>query len=199
MKIVLATGNKHKKQELAQILSSHDLLLPDDIDISFSHEETADTFLGNSMGKARALYAECRKPVLADDSGLIVPALNGGEPGIYSARYGSDESEHVLSDTERNLYLLSNMRTIFDRSAFFVCCMTLILAEYRVFTIQETFHGEIISHMEGTGGFGYDPVFYIPELGKTAAQLSEKEKNSMSHRGKAGMRMAALIQNLEQL
>ncbi|NQT58314.1 MAG: RdgB/HAM1 family non-canonical purine NTP pyrophosphatase [Bacteroidetes bacterium] len=196
MEIVLATGNKHKKQELSQIITSHLLLLPEDIGISFFHEETADTFIGNSMGKAQALFTACRKPVLADDSGLIVPALNGGEPGIYSARYGSDESGHILSDTERNLYLLNNMRTIFDRSAFFVCCMTLILDEYRVFTVQETFHGEIISNMEGTGGFGYDPIFYIPELGKTAAQLSESEKNSVSHRGKAGIRMAALLHDI---
>jgi len=196
MKIVLATGNKHKKQELSQILSSHHLLLPEDLGISFYHEETADTFMGNSMSKAQALFATCGKPVLADDSGLIVPELNGGEPGIYSARYGSDESGHNLSDTERNLYLLHNMRSISDRSAFFVCCMTLILDEYRVFTVQESFHGKIISRMEGTGGFGYDPVFYIPELEKTAAQLSESEKNSISHRGKAGIRMAALIQDL---
>ena len=196
MKIVLATGNKHKKKELSQIISPHHLLLPEDFGISFYHEEIADTFMGNSMGKAQALFAACGKPVLADDSGLIVPALNGGEPGIFSARYGSDESGYNLSDTERNLYLLHNMRSISDRSAFFVCCMTLILDEYRVFTIQETFHGEIISRMKGTGGFGYDPVFYIPELGKTAAQLSESEKNSISHRGKAGIRMAALIRDL---
>jgi XTP/dITP diphosphohydrolase len=196
MKIVLATGNKHKKKELSQIISSHLLLQPEDLGISFYHEEIADTFIGNSMGKAQALFAACRKPVLADDSGLIVPALNGGEPGIFSARYGSDESGKNLSDTERNLYLLDKMRSISDRSAFFVCCMTLILDEYRVFTVQETFHGEIISRMEGTGGFGYDPIFFLPELGKTAAQLSEKEKNSISHRGKAGIRMAALLHDL---
>jgi len=196
MKIVLATGNKHKKQELSQIISSHHLILPEDLGISFSHDETADTFIGNSMGKAQTLFAACGKPVLADDSGLIVPALNGGEPGIYSARYGSDESGKNLSDTERNLYLLDRMRLISDRSAFFVCCMTLILDEYRVFTVQETFHGEIISRMEGTGGFGYDPIFFLPELGKTAAQLSESEKNSISHRGKAGIRMAALLHDL---
>ncbi|MBL7006518.1 MAG: RdgB/HAM1 family non-canonical purine NTP pyrophosphatase [Spirochaetia bacterium] len=196
MNIILATGNRHKKRELSQIISSHDFLLPDDIGISFHHEETADTFLGNSLGKAQALFAACGKPVLADDSGLVIPALHGGEPGIYSARYGSEESGHNLSDTERNLYLLQNMRSISDRSAFFVCCMAFMLDEYRVFTIQETFHGKIISKMQGTGGFGYDPIFYIPELGKTAAQLSESEKNSISHRGKAGMRMAALIQEL---
>jgi XTP/dITP diphosphohydrolase len=196
MKIVLATGNAHKKKELSQIISSHQLLLPEDLGISFYHEETAETFSGNSMGKAQTLFAACGKPVMADDSGLIVPALNGGEPGIYSARYGSDESGHNLSDTERNHYLLHKMRAITDRSAFFVCCMTLIIDEYRVFTVQETFKGEIISRMEGTGGFGYDPIFYIPEIGKTAAQLSESEKNRISHRGKAGIRMASLLQDL---
>lgn len=196
MEIVLASGNKHKKQELAQIISSHTLILPEDIGISFSHEETADTFLGNSVGKAQALYAECKKPVLADDSGLVIPALNGGEPGVYSARYGSSALGHILSATERNIYLLKKMALIRDRSAFFVCCMTLMLDEYRVFTIQETFHGEIITSMEGSGGFGYDPIFYIPELGKTAAQLSASEKNKVSHRGKAGIRLAALLQDL---
>jgi XTP/dITP diphosphohydrolase len=131
--------------------------------------------------------------VLADDSGLSLPAL-GGAPGIYSARYGSDlnAAGEELSAEERNSYLLSQIAGRKDRSAFYVCCMVLIIETYRFFTVQETWHGEITDRPAGRGGFGYDPVFYLPEYGMTAAELSEDEKNRLSHRGKA----AAMIDRL---
>lgn len=206
MKILLATGNMHKKQELSSILSSHTLFLPDDLGIGFDFEETENTFLGNSLGKARALYealqdtASLEGPkdyaVVADDSGLVIPALDGA-PGIYSARYGSDVFGRMLESHERNEYLLRQMKGITDRQAFFVCCMTMIIDDYRIYTVQETMEGTIIDEETGTGGFGYDPVFYLPDLGKTVAQLSADEKNSISHRGKAGAGVERLLQHIE--
>ncbi len=206
MKIILATGNMHKKQELSSIFSSHILFLPDDLGIGFDFEETENTFLGNSLGKARALYTALKDTVpleeskdyavLADDSGLVIPAL-GGAPGIYSARYGSDVFGRMLESHERNEYLLQQMKDITDRQAFFVCCMTLIIDDYRIYTVQETMEGTIIDEETGTGGFGYDPVFYLPALGKTVAQLSSDEKNNISHRGKAGSGIEGLLQHIE--
>lgn len=199
MKIVLATGNAHKKRELMQILPEHTLLLPNEAGVAenWDFEETEDTFLGNSLGKAKSLQKLCALPVLADDSGLVVPAL-GGEPGIFSARYGSDIHGRMLGDTERNHYLLEKMEHLTDRTAFFVCCMTLMLDEQRIFTVQETLHGEIQHELTGNGGFGYDPIFYIPEIGCTTAELLEEEKNHISHRGRAGMRISALLENVTQ-
>jgi XTP/dITP diphosphohydrolase len=195
MKIVLASGNRHKKQEIERILLSHTLLLPEEIGISFSYEETGVTFLDNAMGKARHLHGITGEPALADDSGLCVPALDGA-PGVFSARYGS-EIEGILSDNDRNEHLLENMREISDRRAFFVCSMVLLIDENRYFVAQETVHGEITLSPQGSGGFGYDPLFFIPEFGKTAAQLTSDEKNEISHRGKAMKAIAKLIESVE--
>ncbi len=200
MKILVATGNAHKKIELSQIFNSHEILTPEDIGIvGFDFEETESTFLGNSLGKAQALWELIQDrtdasdyAVLADDSGLAVAALDGA-PGIYSARYGSDVFGRMLESPERNSYLLKNMEGLTDRRAFFVCCMSLILDEYRVYTIQEQFDGQIIEEEIGTGGFGYDPIFYLPEYRKTVAQLPADLKNRISHRGKAGLKLATLL------
>lgn len=192
MHIVVATGNLHKKRELHEILPEVNLLLPSDVGVSFDFEETEDSFLGNALGKARALFEKVGSPVLADDSGLVVPSL-GGEPGIYSARYGSDHFGRNLESEERNRYLLDKMAHVEDRKAYFVCCMVLMLDAQRVFTVQETFYGTIMKAPSGTGGFGYDPIFFVPELGKSAAELTSSEKNHISHRGKAGLRIARLL------
>jgi len=199
MNIILATANSHKKRELSRILSEHTLLLPAEAGFEgvFDFEETEETFLGNSVGKAAALFSLCGSPVLADDSGLVVPAL-GGEPGVYSARYGSKPGGNKLSDSDRNRFLLDKMRAVSDREAFFVCCMTLMLDAYRVFTFQETLHGLIGTAPSGSGGFGYDPLFFLPEFGRTAAELSEDEKNAVSHRGRAGRRVNALLDHMTE-
>jgi XTP/dITP diphosphohydrolase len=136
------------------------------------------------------------KPVLADDSGLSLPGL-GGEPGVYSARYGSEVYGEKLDAPVRNRYLLSRLKGIEDRRAFFVCCMVAVLEEYRFYTVQETLHGEIVDTPSGRGGFGYDPIFYLPERERTVAQLPEGEKNRISHRGKAGAVLNSLLAELE--
>ena len=145
MKLILATGNPHKKEELSRILAPHRILIPSDIGVNFDAEEIGTTYLENALIKARALTeAAGGRPVLADDSGISVPAL-GGAPGIYSARYGSEDTGRELEAPERNDFLLRNMAHLTGngRRAFFVCCMALILDEYRIFTAQETFGGFI--------------------------------------------------------
>ena len=195
MEIILASGNRHKLYELKEILKNHTLLLPEDIGINFDFEETGSTFLENSQGKAFALFNQVNRPVIADDSGLNVAALNG-EPGIYSARYGSINGIELEAQV-RNLYLLDKLKDKSDLSAEFICCMTLILDKNRFFSVQESFKGEITRESSGINGFGYDPIFFLPEYGKTVAELPEKDKNKISHRGKAGYRMASLLKDLE--
>ncbi|MCD6397756.1 MAG: RdgB/HAM1 family non-canonical purine NTP pyrophosphatase [Spirochaetaceae bacterium] len=192
MEIIIATGNKHKLIELQDILRNHTLLLPEDIGIDFDFEETGDSFLTNSKGKAFDLFNRINRPVIADDSGLSVHALNG-EPGIYSARYGSTGGKE-LEAKSRNLYLLDKLEGKEDLSAEFICCMTLVMDTNRFFIVQESLKGEITRNSTGINGFGYDPVFYLPEYGKTVAELTENEKNKISHRGKAGYRIARLLE-----
>ena len=194
---LLATNNKHKKQELQQILTAVELKTPDEIGVDFDCDETGKTFLENSMLKARTLYELTGKPVIADDSGLCVEALNDG-PGIYSARYGSPEGGPDLESSERNAFLLKNLsgfKGAEQRKAFFVCCMTAIIDEYRVYTVQETMNGSIAEIPYGQGGFGYDPVFFLAEYGKTVAELPENEKNRISHRGRAAERLERLLEH----
>jgi XTP/dITP diphosphohydrolase len=191
MKLILATNNAHKKIEFSGIFIDHEIRVPEELGIGFDCEETGTSFLENSLLKSRSLYELVHAPVIADDSGLCVPALKG-EPGIYSARYGSVNG-HTLEAAERNAYLLEKMKGISDRRCFFVCCMTLILDEYRIFSAQETLEGVLLEAPRGKGGFGYDPVVYLPGKGKTVAELNEKEKNAISHRGKAGAVLSRML------
>lgn len=195
MKLLLATNNMHKRRELAGILSTHQLLLPADVGVEFEFDETADTFRENCLGKAMALYRMTREagtPVIADDSGLCVPAL-GGEPGVYSARYGSQDGRKPLTDAERNQYLLEKLRHIDDRRAYYVCAMAVVFAVERFYLVQETWHGSITKAPAGDGGFGYDPVFLLEDGSRTVAQIPEGEKNRVSHRGKATAKLATLL------
>ncbi len=195
MEILVATENTHKMEELSVIFDAHRLLTPLSKGIDFSFDETGETFLANAYGKAMALYRQAGEAVIADDSGLVVPAL-GGEPGVYSARYGSPGGGVKLDTPARNQYLLDKMVGISDRRAFFVCCMVLVLSPERFFLAQETLPGEIIHAPRGTGGFGYDPLFYLPNYKKTVAELPESEKNKISHRGRAGIRLQAVLDSL---
>ncbi len=197
MKILLASSNKNKALELNQIIPGHNIILPQQIGINFDFEENGTTFLDNALGKAKALFSQVKIPVIADDSGLCVPAL-GGEPGVYSARYGSDGNAK-LTDADRNIFLLKKMEGLTERSdrkAFFVCSIVLVLDCYRFYVCQETIEGEITFEPRGNCGFGYDPVFFVSKSGKTVAEMSPEEKNSISHRGKAGKAMASLIDRL---
>jgi XTP/dITP diphosphohydrolase len=188
--LTVATNNPHKLREFRRLFPDFRLRSPEQIDCAFYFEETGNTYLENALGKALHLYQLIETPVLADDSGLEVAGL-GGEPGIYSSRYGSVDVK--LSDFERNAYLLNRAATLGDRACYFVCCMVAVLGEKRFFVVQETFPGMLAAEPSGSGGFGYDPVVYLPEKGKTVAELSDEEKDAISHRGKAARRLAALL------
>jgi len=197
MKLLLATNNMHKWREFQRIFDGHEMLLPEDLKLNFQFEEQGSSFLENALGKARALYRKAEQPVLSDDSGLCVPAL-GGEPGIRSARYGPGERAKGFNDRDRYLYLLERMNGIEDRRAYFVCCMALVLDDYRFFTAQETMEGSIGEEPAGEGGFGYDPVFIVPDKGMAVAELRDTVKDGISHRGRAGRRILSIIDSLKQ-
>jgi XTP/dITP diphosphohydrolase len=198
MTLWFASGNIHKKQELAAVLSGHTIRLPSEAGIVFDPRETGNTFLENALIKARAMYhlvsdrPDRGGAVIADDSGLCVDAL-GGRPGIYSARYGEKEDGSRPDAAGRNRLLLKEMEGLTRRSARFVCAMVLLTGPDRFFIVQETLEGELIHEERGSGGFGYDPILYIPGQGCTVAELPEAEKNRLSHRGKAGRLIAKLL------
>jgi XTP/dITP diphosphohydrolase len=191
MKLWLATNNEHKKRELEQIFSGHSLVTPASAGLVFDPDETGSTFIENTLIKARALYDLVHEPVIADDSGLCVDALDG-RPGIFSARYGSTNGKK-LESWERNALLLKELEHTSNRRARFVCSMVALFSHDRFYVVQETLEGEIIRESRGTGGFGYDPILYLPERGCTVAELSDDEKNRISHRGKAGKVLANLL------
>ena len=185
MKVILASKNKHKLEEISKITEKFDmeLVLQSELGIDIDVEETGTTFEENSFQKAEAVMKATGLPALADDSGIAVDALNG-EPGIYSARYGFDES---LDDWGRLLLLLKNTEHVPDgqRQAQFVCVITLVTPEGQVVQARGEIHGELTREAKGENGFGYDPIFYYPPLGKTTAELSSEEKNQVSHRANA--------------
>ena len=185
MKVVLASQNKHKLEEISKITAKFDmeLVLQSDLGVQIDVEETGTTFEENSLLKAKAVMEATGLPALADDSGIAVDALNG-EPGVYSARYGGDES---LDDWGRLLLLLKNTEPVPDgqRQAKFVSVITMVTPEGRVIQARGEIHGELTREARGENGFGYDPIFYYPPLGKTTAELSPEEKNQVSHRAKA--------------
>lgn len=184
---MLASGNTHKMEEFQRILTPHQICIPDKSGIDFIPEETGSSYLENALLKANAaLRIADGLPVLADDSGLSVPAL-GGAPGIHSARYGSDEAGRELTSKERNALLLRHTVHLKgeDRKAFFVCCLVFMLDDYRITTVQEIFPGYLATEPHGSGGFGYDPIFYIPDLNCTVSEIPAEIKDSLSHRGRA--------------
>ncbi|MDR2796550.1 MAG: RdgB/HAM1 family non-canonical purine NTP pyrophosphatase [Spirochaetaceae bacterium] len=183
MLIWFATGNEHKRRELASILPETELRIPSDAGIDFEPDENGETFLENALIKAKALYRIVREPVIADDSGLCVDALGGG-PGVRSARYGAEDGRR-LDAAARNALLLRELGNETNRAARFVCAMTLLFDEYRFFAAQETLEGELLREQRGLGGFGYDPVLYLPDRGCTVAELPEDIKNRLSHRARA--------------
>ena len=194
MHVYLASGNRHKQEEFAAILKGHRISIPSDVGILFDPEETGTTFLENALLKARVLYESVKCPVIADDSGLCIDAL-GGKPGIYSARYGMKNGVQLKAE-ERNQLVLQQMEGVENRRCRFVCCIAVILDFNRFFTVQETCEGIITESEIGSHGFGYDPIVYLPEIGKTVAELTAQEKNELSHRGKAGRVVAQLLNTL---
>ncbi len=154
---------------------------------------TAELELDKKFGRE---FTHPLHPVLADDSGLVIPAL-GGRPGIYSARYGSDEAGRELSAEEKNQLVLSQMESITDRRCYFVAALVVVLDEERILSVQERFEGVIAQEPMGNGGFGYDPIVYLPELGRSVAELTETEKDTISHRGLAGAAMQRILKNYD--
>ena len=195
MKLYLASSNTHKAQEFRQCLSGVSLVMPCEENIDFSPKETGTTFRDNAMIKAMALYDIVKSPVIADDSGLCVKAL-GGRPGVYSARYSiPPRYTENIADYGINK-LLREMEGKENRNAYFVCCIVLYMSENRFFIFQEACDGKITESKKGEGGFGYDPIFFIEDVGKTMAELTPEEKNAISHRGKALKACNALLKYL---
>ncbi|MBO4939226.1 MAG: RdgB/HAM1 family non-canonical purine NTP pyrophosphatase [Oscillospiraceae bacterium] len=185
MKIVLASKNRHKLEEIRQITDRFgmELVLQSEIGVDIDVEENGSTFEENSLIKAEAVMKATGLPAMADDSGIAVDALNG-EPGIYSARYGFDER---LDDWGRLQLLLKNMEAVPDgqRQAKFVCVITLITPDGRTIQARGEIHGELLREARGENGFGYDPIFYYPPMGMTTAEMSAADKNQVSHRANA--------------
>ena len=185
MRVVLASKNKHKLEEISKITALFDmeLVLQSELGVDIDVEENGTTFEENSFIKAEAVMKATGLPALADDSGIAVDALNG-EPGIYSARYGFDES---LDDWGRLELLLKNTEHVPDgqRQAQFVCVITMVTPDGQCIQARGEIHGELTREPAGENGFGYDPIFFYPPLGKTTAELSSEEKNAVSHRGNA--------------
>ncbi len=217
MKIYLATGNKNKKREMVELFQGHEIIIPSDENIDFDPEETGITFYENSLIKAKALYDIVHYPVIADDSGICVDAL-GGSPGIYSSRYAGPDFMQgkpdgtKISQEEQNVFLIEQTnKAIKDstlpkmpylhgpRSCHYTCAMVLYCGPDRLFVAQETFEGSLIDDINkqaGSGGFGYDPIVFLPEYNKTVAQLTADEKNAISHRGKAVRAIQKIIESL---
>jgi XTP/dITP diphosphohydrolase len=189
--LFVATGNEHKVVELRRLFPGIALRLPGEIGPGEEFEETGDTYLDNALGKALQLYRRLGRPVLADDSGLEVPAL-GGEPGVYSSRYGAAEGRK-LAAPERNALLLDRAQGLEDRRCRFVCCMVVVLTEVRFLAVQETCEGVLAPAPRGEGGFGYDPIVWLPERDRTVAELGDREKDQVSHRGRAARRLRILL------
>lgn len=185
MKVVLASKNPHKLVEISKITEKFDmeLVLQSELGVDIDVEENGATFEENSLIKAKAVMEATGLPALADDSGIAVDALNG-EPGIYSARYGFDES---LDDFGRLQLLLKNTEDVPDgqRQAQFVCVITMITPDGNVIQARGEVHGELLRAPAGNGGFGYDPIFYYPPFGKSLAEVTPEEKNQVSHRANA--------------
>ena len=185
MKLILASNNEHKLQEFRQISDSLDLeiISQKDAGCFFEVEETGSTFEENSYLKAKAVTDFTGLPAIADDSGLVVDALNG-EPGVYSARYGPG---HDAPASARNAFLLKNMEDVPDgkRSARFVCCICCTFPNGDVIRSRGELEGYIMRAPLGDGGFGYDPVFHPLCCQYGLAELTPEEKNAISHRGNA--------------
>lgn len=193
MKAVLASHNKHKIGELQAILAKHipdiEILSLADVGLDGEIVEDGATFEENALIKA-SFAARSGFIGLGDDSGLCVTSL-GGAPGIYSARYAGEDA----NDKKNNEKLLSELGGKSDRSAKFVCCIACVFPDGRQLTVRGETHGVILESADGEGGFGYDPLFYVPELGRTYANMSAEEKNAISHRGRAIERLADEIKN----
>ena len=196
--MIFATGNEHKMVEIREILGELpvEILSMKDVGIKADIVENGNTFEENALIKAKEVCKLAGEMVLADDSGLEIDYLNG-EPGIYSARYmGEDTSYHI-----KNQNLIDRLEGVPDekRTARFVCAIAAAFPDGRSFVVRGTIEGIIGYEERGTNGFGYDPIFYLPERGVSTAEIPPEEKNSISHRGNALRKMKELLEREELL
>ncbi len=199
-KLVIASNNPGKLREIAAILSPLQIeVLPQGALGVSEAEEPHCTFVENALAKARHASRLTGLPALADDSGVCVHAL-GGEPGVHSARYARSAGavDRETQDRLNNQMLLQALVGADDRSAHYCCVIVLVrhADDPQPLIAEAEWHGEILEAPRGNGGFGYDPLFLIPELGKTGAELAPEEKNVLSHRGRA---LDVLVQRLREL
>ena len=190
MKFALATANPGKIDEMREILTELgiEVVSREELGIDIEVEETGDTFYENALIKARAICEASGMPSIADDSGLIVKAL-GGAPGVYSSSFGGDG----LDDKGRREYLLKKMENMEQRDARFVCTIICMFPNGDLITAEGESTGEILTEPRGTGGFGYDPVFITDGMDRANAELTQAEKNAISHRGRALREFAVML------
>ena len=189
--IVIASGNKGKVAEIRAACAGTALHLPTQGELGISGAaEPYATFFENALAKARHVAAASGKPALSDDSGLVVAALDNA-PGVYSARYAGEGA----TDEKNNAKLLAAMQGVEARQAFYYAAMVLVLHEHDPAPVfaEGYWHGEIALEMRGSGGFGYDPLFYDPRLGKTGGEMQREEKERVSHRGQSLRRLLRLL------
>lgn len=183
-RIIFATGNEGKMKEIRQILAelNANVVSMKEAGIDLDIVEDGDSFAENALIKARAVWAETKDVVLADDSGLVVDYL-GGEPGIYSARYMGEDTTYDI----KNRAIIERLKDAKEeeRTARFICAIAAVLSDGTELVTEGVMEGMIAFEPAGSGGFGYDPILYLPEYGKTSAQLDGEEKNRISHRGRA--------------
>ena len=188
MKIVVASGNKAKLREIAQIFKGYEIVSMQEAGFTQDIDETGETFEENALIKARAVSEALHCAALADDSGLCVGAL-GGAPGVHSARFCGRHG-----DDAANNRLLKNVPEK-ERTAYFESCVALVLENGESITASGRTYGRILEKEEGGGGFGYDPLFFSDDLGKSFGVAAPEEKNAVSHRGRA---LASLAQKLQE-
>ena len=183
-RMIFATGNAGKMKEIRMIMedTGYEVISMKEAGVDIEIEENGSTYEENAMIKAKAVAAITGDTVLADDSGLEIDYLNK-EPGVQSARYLGEDTPYAI----KNASLISRLEGVPDeqRTARFVCAIAAVLPDGRELTTRATIEGRIGYEEKGNHGFGYDPIFYVPEFGKTTAELTEEEKNQVSHRGKA--------------
>ena len=196
-RIVFATGNRDKLKEIREIAAKFgmEVVSMKDAGYDMEIEENGTTFAENALLKARAICLASGEITMADDSGLVVDAMDG-MPGVQSARFmGHDTSYRI-----KNARIIENLKDVPDekRTARYVCAIVTVFPDGRILTAEETFEGKIAYEERGENGFGYDPIFYVPEAGKTAAEMTPEEKHAISHRGKALRAMEAQLAKLAE-
>jgi non-canonical purine NTP pyrophosphatase (RdgB/HAM1 family) len=194
-KLFVATKNQHKLDEIREIFAGSGLEIRSSLDVDGipDVEETGASFAENSLLKARAIAALVDGIVIADDSGIEVESLDG-RPGIYSARYGGDGA----TNAQQNSLLISELSTKQDRTCNYNCTIAIVYPDGTNDVVEGKVFGEVAKKPSGNNGFGYDPIFYLPQFGKTFGEISSEEKHKISHRGQALRKAQQLIELYQQ-